>query len=60
MKYFVQVKFREFQMTSKKLRILNFFIVIIFQTLHFGPQIFKLTPLISKILQIDLSNFPKL
>jgi len=34
MKYFVQVKFREFEMTPKKLRISNFFIVIIFQILH--------------------------
>jgi hypothetical protein len=44
MKYFLQIKFREFQMTPK-LRILDFFIVISFQILHFGPQIFKLTPI---------------
>jgi len=40
MKYFVQVKFREFQMTPKRqeFQISSF---VIFQNLHFGPQIFQ-------------------
>jgi len=61
MKYFVQVKFREFEMTPKKLRISKFFIVIIFQILHFCPQNFQFDP--NKFLKnckLAPQNFQKL
>jgi len=45
MKYFVQVKFRELQMTPQKPRISKKkFILIIFRILHFSPQIFQIHP----------------
>jgi len=53
MKYFVQFKFRELKMTHKNQEFQFFFILIIFQILHFGPQIFQK-------FQIDPNKFPKL